>query len=73
MIDREKLNGQQLDIFVVNSFSSGFQVRATALYHFSCMLEGGPTLDVLIAPQRQGERMPCIHHMSLLSVRNTSK
>lgn len=27
MIHRAKLNGKQLDIFVVNSFSSGFQAR----------------------------------------------
>lgn len=30
LVCRAKLNGQQLDIFVVNSFSSGFQVSRKA-------------------------------------------
>ena len=38
---KEKLGGKQLDIFVVNSYSSGFQVSTTTRRFPTCVLVYG--------------------------------
>ncbi len=40
---KEKLGGKQLDIFVVNSYSSGFQVRLSSVPACSCTASMGKT------------------------------